>query len=127
MGKEKGLREALLRQEGPSMDLYAQYKKEVEKMIQREEEGFRKGKWALIIGYANLVVVGVVLMLVGAFVHKFSNMGLWTGILACFVFINAVIIISAYYYHLLRLELLKESKGIQMMLAELIEKKSQRQ
>jgi uncharacterized membrane-anchored protein len=89
---------------------------------QKEEcdDKLEKNRWLIV--YWSLFVVAMMSLLTGAFVHKFSNTGLWQAILGCVVLLFCTQFFGMWFYRELKLQVLKESKQTQMMLVEILEK-----
>ncbi|MFH1232173.1 MAG: hypothetical protein V1709_11835 [Planctomycetota bacterium] len=120
--RKENLRDALLQQEDCSKNIFNSYRKEVEKMLQEEEKQDQREKWLWGTLYGGLGVVTMMSLLMGAFLHKFSNVGLWQSILACVVLLFCTQLFGMGFYRQIKLHVFKESKQTQMLLAEIMER-----
>lgn len=117
---KKTMKERLLAHE--SFDPEKQkYRKEVEKMLEKQIRAHRREKIITHSLWIYIVILCTIFMLIGGFTAD-PTMKLWFGILACFWLLFGVVFILRYFINYNRIEILKELKAIQLRIEELHEK-----
>ncbi len=117
---KKTMKERLLAQE--SFDPEKQkYRKEVEKMLEKQIRALRREKIITHSLWIYLVILCTIFMTIGGFTPD-PTMKLWFGILACFWLLFGVVFILRYSINHNRIEIMKELKAIQLRIEELHEK-----
>lgn len=119
--KSEALRDRLLSRL-PQPENLAQYRQEVSALLEKNEKTLQRQKW-----YAGAVwfwVVGLgTLLLVLANLHPEKPRAAWLaasfGSFACFMLIGGAAEMLKYFINRARVELLKESKQVQVQLLEL--------
>jgi hypothetical protein len=119
--KSESFRERLLAQFEPDREKLANYRKEVQAMLEKNERTLRWQKW-----YAGSLWIFVVLMgtcfltLAGWYSDKPA--GIWLGLFACFLLIGAAVELVKYFINRSRVEVLKEVKALELQLLEIKER-----
>jgi len=116
MEKRNNIREELLRRHLPQPGNLADYRREVEQMLENRAKRFRKMTWGNRIGGGACLATAVILMMAAG-----SRENTWLGISACFLLIVFVSLAMQYLISDSRLELLKEAKQVQLQILELRE------
>jgi hypothetical protein len=122
------LRERLLAQFEPDRDKLATYRKEVQAMLEKNEQTLR-----LQERQVGLMVKGTFFFLLGigfmtlAWLLWGESPGVWLGFVVCFSLICAGVELVKYYLIRTRVEILKEVKGLELQLLEIKEQLQQRQ
>jgi hypothetical protein len=126
--KPESLRERLLAQFEPDREKLATYRKEVQAMLEKNEQTLRFQK-----RQAERMVIGAFFGLMGIGFMTLAGLlwgepfGAWLGFVACFTVIGASVELVKYYIERSRVEVLKEVKGLELQLLEIKEQLQQRQ
>ena len=121
------LRERLLAQFEPDREKLATYRKEVQAMLEKNEQALRFQK-----RQARSMVIGTCFGLLGigfmtlAYLLWGETPGVWLGFVVCFSLICAGIELVKYYVMRTRVEVLKEVKGLELQLLEIKEQLQKR-
>lgn len=78
-----------------------------------------KNRWLFL--YWMLFAIALMLLLMGALVHKFNNVGLWQAILGCVILLFCTQFFGMHFYRQIKSQVIKESKQTQSMLIEILE------
>lgn len=117
---KKTRKERLLAQE--SFDPEKQkYRKEVEKMLEKQIRALRREKIIAHSLWIYLVILCTIFMTIGGFTAD-PTMKLWFGISSCFWLLFGVVFLLRYSINHNRIEIMKELKAIQLRIEELHEK-----
>jgi hypothetical protein len=119
MEPNEPLRDRLLAQQAPQASRLAQYRKEVDAMLEQNEKTLRRQKW-----YAGAIWIYAVL-LATAFLLVSGYLGVQPGIVMCFLgvvlLIAAAVELLKYFLNRGHVEMLKEVKRLEIRLLELQE------
>lgn len=116
------LKEVLLSQEKYSPDVYAGYRKEVERVLQEEKNRDRSEKKIWVITYWCLFSFVILFLLMTVLVYNFSNTGLWLSLFACTILLFCTQLFGMRFCRQLKLQVIKENKQIQILIVEIMKK-----
>jgi hypothetical protein len=125
--KTERFRERLLAQFEPDRGKVADYRREVQAMLEKHERTLRFQE-----RQARLMVIGTGFLLMGigfmtvAYLLWGERPGVWLGFVACLGLMGAGVELVKYYVNRIRVELLKEVKGLELQLLEIKEQLQQR-
>ena len=120
--KSESLRERLLAQFEPDREKIATYRKEVQAMLEKQEQTLRFQE-----RQAKLMVRGTFFLLLGIGFTTLAGLlwgelpGVWLGFAVCFSLMCVGAELVKYYLKRMRVELLKEVKGLELQLLEIKE------
>ena len=106
----------------PQPENLAEYRQEVSALLEKNERGLRRQKWYAGALWVWVVLLGAVFFLLsGRLLDAPSKAGIvaWIGSLACFSLIGAAAELLKHFINRARVELLKETKQVQLQLLEL--------
>jgi hypothetical protein len=112
------LRERLLAQFEPDRDKLANYRKEVQTMLENNERTLRWQKWYAGGIWIFLVLLGTTFLVLGG-LRGDTPVGAWLGLFACFVLIGGAVEMVKYFINRSRVEVLKELKGLELAVLEM--------
>lgn len=104
-----------------SGERYEKYRKEVDKMLDKQIRAIKREKRTTYPMWIYITIFCTLFMLIGGFSSD-PTKKLWFGILACFWLLVGVVFILRYFINYSRLEIMKEIKGLQLQIEELREK-----
>lgn len=113
-------RERLLAQQTTAPEKLALYRKEVQAMLERNEQVLRRQKWYVRVLWLFLVATVTALLVAGGF-RSTSPLGTFSAILACVWLLFGAVELLKYFINRSRVELLKEIKRVEMNVLELRE------
>jgi hypothetical protein len=113
-------REKLLAEGGPAAGCLDGYRKEVNAMIEKQQEVLERQRWVTSFMWIFLVILCTIFLVVGGYMGGEER--LWFGILACFWLLFGAVFLLRYFLDRNRLELLKEIKALEVRVLELTEK-----
>jgi len=106
----------------PRPENLAEYRKEVSALLQKNEKTLRRQKWYVGAIWFWVVGLGAALMLL-ANLHPEKPNAAWLaaslGSFACFMLIYGAAELTKYFINRARVELLKETKQVQLQVLEL--------
>jgi len=114
------LRDRLLGQQSPRSDKLADYRKEVQTMLDANEQGLRREKKFTTILWLFIVAMCTGFMIIGG-MHPTRTLGVWFGVLACFWLIYGSVELLKHFINRGRVDVLKELKQLELRVAELQE------
>jgi len=114
---QESIREGLLRQL-PQPSGLGDYRKEVAALIEKNERGLKREKWGAGATWLFVVVLSAALMW-GAGGAGNTTKAAWLGTMACFWLIFGAVELLKYFINRARVELLKETKQVQLQILEL--------
>ena len=118
--KLQGFRERLLAEGGPPPRQLDGYRKEVNAMIEKQQQALQWQRRMTSSLWVFLVILCTIFLVVGG--YRGGEEGLWFGILACFWFLFGAVFLLRYFLDRNRLEFLKEIKALEIKVLELTEK-----
>ena len=108
--------------EVPRPESLAEYRREVSALLEKNEKTLRRQKWYATAIWLWVVGMGTALMLLAA-MHPEKPRAAWLaasfGSLACFMLIYGAAELTKYFINRVRVELLKETKQVQLQVLEL--------
>jgi undecaprenyl pyrophosphate phosphatase UppP len=104
-----------------SGERYEKYRKEVEKMLDKQIRAIKREKRITYPMWIYITILCTSFLLIGGFTSD-PTKKLWFGILACFWLLFGAVFILRYFINYSRLEIMKEIKEIQLKIEELREK-----
>ena len=117
----EGMRDRLLSRL-PRPENLAEYRKEVSAMLEKNEKTLRRQKWYAGVIWFWVVGLGVAIMFL-ANMHPEKPKAAWLaasfGSFACFMLIYGAAELTKYFINRTRVELLKETKQVQLQVLEL--------
>ena len=122
----EGIRDRLLSQL-PQPENLANYRKEVEALLEKHQKGLRREKWVVLATWFWVVGLGTVLltgagMSLGALKSaRGAATATYLGTCACFFLVAGVAELLKHFLNRARVELLKEVKQVQLQVLELHE------
>src|SRR4029453_4621299 len=119
-GPDDSMRERLLRQHVPEPEKLANYRKETQAMLEREERRLRfYGRFTAAI-WIMLVAMGVMYALVAGGSHDKPPKGFFTtGLPLMMLFFGGAVQLVAGFISRARLEVVKDIKGLELRVIEL--------
>lgn len=124
------IRDRLLSKETYSPEMYEQYRKEIEEMLNKESKKLqtfiRIGKWIIRPVFIYLILLGTAFMLIGGSLED-PTKKLFFAIIGSTCMIMGGVMLLNHFINEARLVLLKELKEIQLRVFELYEKIGQKQ
>jgi hypothetical protein len=121
--KSEGMRDRLLSRL-PQPENLAEYRKEVSALLEKNAKTLRRQAWYSTAIWVWVVLVGTALLLLGGR-HPNKPMAAWSaaylGGFACFSLIAGAVELLKYFINRARVELLKETKQVQLQVLELHE------
>jgi hypothetical protein len=124
MNNTNPLRERLLAQFEPDRDKLANYRKEIQAMLERNERKLKLQKWYAGSIWVFVVLLGVALMYLGQQSEKPG--AIWMGLTACFFVSVFSLELVKYFINRARVDVLKHVKGLELQVLELKEQLGQR-
>jgi hypothetical protein len=123
MDKETNrLRDDLLAQFEPDGDKLAKYRKEVQAMLEANERTLRfqqQQARRMVIGTC-FFLAGIVFTMLAYFLWD-ERPGVWLGFVVCFTLMCTGVEVTRYFLTRIRVEMLKEIKGLELQILELKE------
>jgi hypothetical protein len=117
----EGMRDRLLSRL-PRPENLVEYRKEVSALLEKNEKTLRRQKWYAGAIWFWVVGLGVALMLLAS-MHpekpRAAWLAAWIGSFACFMLISGAVELMKYFINRARVELLKETKQVQLQVLEL--------
>lgn len=113
----KSIREGLL-SKLPQPSGLAEYRREVAALIEKNERGLKRDKWGAGATWLFVVILSAALMW-GAGGAGNTTKAAWLGTMACFWLIFGAVELLKYFINRTRVELLKETKQVQLQILEL--------
>lgn len=104
-----------------SGERYERYRKEVDKMLDKQIGSIKREKRITYPMWIYITILCTLFLLIGGFTSD-PTKKLWFGILACFWLLFGAVLILRYFINYSRLEIMKEIKRIQLQIEELREK-----
>ena len=114
------LRDRLLGQQSPRTDKLAEYRKEVQAMLDQNEYGLRRERRYTTILWIFIVMMCTGFMIIGG-LHPTTVLGVWFGVLACFWLIYGSVELLKHFINRGRVDVLKELKQLELRVVELQE------
>src|SRR6266478_3938660 len=114
------LRDRLLGQQSPRTDKLAEYRKEVQAMLDQNEYGLRRERRYTTILWIFIVMMCTGFMIIGG-LHPTRVLGVWFGVLACFWLIYGSVELLKHFINRGRVDVLKELKQLELRVVELQE------
>jgi len=114
------LRDRLLGQQSPRSVKLAEYRKEVQTMLDQNEYGLRRERKYTTILWVFTVVMCTGFLIIGG-LHPTKVLGVWFGVMACFWFIYPSVELLKYFINRGRVDVLKELKQLELRVVELQE------
>ena len=106
----------------PRPENLVEYRKEVSALLEKNEKTLRRQKWYAGAIWFSVVALGTALMLL-ANAHPEQPKAAWLaasfGSFACFMLIYGAAELTKYFINRARVELLKETKQVQLQVLEL--------
>jgi hypothetical protein len=118
--KSDNIRDRLLAQHAPDPGRLAQYRKEVDAMLEANERRLRLEKWYSGSIWIFAVLLSTVFMLLAGYTPGFP-MGVLMAYMFGFLTLTAAVVLLQHFINRSRVELLKELKQIQIEVLELRE------
>src|SRR5262245_33275886 len=117
---DESLRERLLRQHVPEPEKLANYRKETQTMLEREERRLRFYSWYTAAIWIMLVGMGVAFAMVAGWSgDKPVKVYFTIGITLMMLFLGVAVQLVALFIARARLEVVKDIKGLELRLIEL--------
>src|SRR5260221_7760293 len=111
------LRDRLLGQQSPRTDKLAEYRQEVQTMLDQNEHGLlRERKYTTILWIFTVVMCTGFLIIGG--LHPTKVLGVWFGVMACFWFIVPSVELLKHFINRGRVDVLKELKQLELRVVE---------
>jgi hypothetical protein len=117
----EGMRDRLLSRL-PRPENLVEYRKEVSALLEKNEKTLRRQKWYAGAIWFWVVGLGVALMLLASMHPEKARaawLAAWVGSFACFMLISGAVELMKYFINRARVELLKETKQVQLQVLEL--------
>ena len=117
--RNESIRDRLLSRLPQPADL-ADYRKEVSSLLEKNEKSLRREKWGAVALWLFGVALSTAFLFLGG--QRLSTpKGPWFGSLACFMLLYPAVELLKHFINRTRVELLKETKQVQLQLLELHE------
>jgi hypothetical protein len=113
------LREGLLAQHVPSPGRLAQYRKEVDAMLEQQEKTLRRQKWYAGAIWIYAVLLATAFLMISSFLQ--TPPGIAMSFFGIFLMIAAAVELLKYFLNRDRVEMLKEVKRLEIHLLEIRE------
>lgn len=111
-------RDKLIPHDIRTTDLYAKYRKEIEAMLDNQSQSVRREKRTSVPIFIFLVLLSVTFFLVAGFTEN-PSLKMWFASIAIFLAISDATIVLRYHIILMRLEMMKEIKQLELSVIEL--------
>jgi hypothetical protein len=116
---DKNLRDRLLAQQVPAAGRLAQYRKEVDAMLEQHEKTLRRQKWYAGAIWIYAVVLATVFLTMSSFLG--TPPGIAMSFFGIFLLTAAAVELLKYFLNQGRVEMLKEVKRLEIRLLEMQE------
>src|SRR5436309_1426112 len=118
--EDDNLRDQLLGQQSPRSDKLAEYRKELQAMLDQNEYRLRRERKYTTILWIFTVVMYTGFLIIGGR-HPTSVLGVWFGVMGCFWFIYPSVELLKHFINRGRVDVLRELKQLELRVVELQE------